>query len=163
VDIETTRLAFRPNRITTLFVGESAPFNGDFFYRGSPPMTQHMRCAIEESLGPTGDFLETFKAFGWYLDDLVLTPVDHLRGTAAERRERRAKCVAARPSLAERIAEYRPLAIVSLLRSIREDVEAAAEMANIGVKPLNVPFPGMGWQGPFKDAMRPIWPTLPRL
>ena len=85
-DVETTRLAFRPGRITTLFVGESAPFNGDFFYRGDPLMTRHMRTAIENSLGATDDFLATFKGYGWYLYHLVLTPVDHLRGRLDESR-----------------------------------------------------------------------------
>src|SRR5229473_704723 len=42
--VEATRARFRPERITTLFVGESAPDSGDFFTR--------------------------FKAYGWYLDDL---------------------------------------------------------------------------------------------
>lgn len=157
-DVEIIRLEFRPARITTLFVGESAPFNGDFFYRGNPPMTIHMRTAIEHSLGVTDDFLATFKGYGWYLDDLVLTPVDHLRGRA-----RREPCVAARASLAERIAEYQPLAIVSLLRSIRKDVEIAAAMAGSNVTPINTPFPGMGNQTQFKNEMRAIWATLPRL
>jgi hypothetical protein len=120
-------------------------------------MTQHMRSATEESLGPTRDFLATFKSFGWYLDDLVLTPVDHLRS-----RERRTACVAARISLAQRIAEYRPLAIVSLLRSFRADVEAAAALARSSAVFHNVPFPGCGQQGRFKDEMRPLWPLLPR-
>jgi hypothetical protein len=159
MNVETTRLAFRPSRITTLFVGESPPFNGAFFYRGNPPMTRVMRRAIEESLGATDNFLETFKAFGWYLDDLVLDPVDHL-----DDRERRAMCVAARCKLAERVAEYQPLMIVSLLRSIREDVEKAAEMAGCAVEPLNAPFPGGGWhETPFRNEMRSRWATLPRL
>ena len=145
--------------MTTLFVGKSPPFNGAFFYSGNPPMTRVMRRAIEESLGATDNFLETFKAYGWYLDDLVLTPVDHL-----DDRERRAICVAARCELAGRIAEYQPLMIVSLLRSIREDVEKAAEMAGCAVKPLNAPFPSGGWhETPFRNEMRSRWATLPRL
>jgi hypothetical protein len=79
ISIETIRLAFRPDRITTLFVGESAPISGDFFYCGGTALERVMRSAIEGSLGPTsGDFLGAFKAYGWYLDDLVLTPIDHL-------------------------------------------------------------------------------------
>ena len=65
--------------------------------------------------------------------------------------------VAARASLAERIAEYRPLTIVSLLRSIRKDVEIAAAMAGWSVEHINTPFPGMGWQDKFKDEMRYRW------
>jgi hypothetical protein len=32
--VEATRARFRPDKITTLFVGESAPDGGDFFYFG---------------------------------------------------------------------------------------------------------------------------------
>jgi hypothetical protein len=163
-DLETIRLAFCPNRITTLFVGESAPFNGDFFYYGRTALERVMRSAIEESFGPTsGDFLKTFKAYGWYLDDLVLTPVNRLRGSADKYRERRAMCEAARSQLAGRIAEYQPLTIVSLLRSIRVDVEEAMKMADCRVEHINTPFPVNWHEKAFKKKMRPIWPSLPRL
>ena len=99
--IEATRLRFRPERIMTLFVGESAPASGDFFYYGTSGMTRYMRQAIEGAFGATDDFLQTFKGYGWYLDDLALVPVDKLPGT-----ERIAVCRSWQDSLAERIAAY---------------------------------------------------------
>jgi hypothetical protein len=119
--VEATRARFRPDRITTLFVGESAPASGDFFYYGNNAMLRHMQRAVEQALGEGGDFLERFKAYGWYLDDLVLTPVNQLT-----KAQRDAKCLGAQNSLAARIAEHRPLAIVSLLISIKTIVDAAA-------------------------------------
>ena len=59
----------------------------------------------------------------WYLDDLVLTPVNHLTSS-----ERKAKWLTAQNSLADRIAEYQPLAIV-----IQRIVEAAAIAAGSNV------------------------------
>ena len=53
--------------------------------------------------------------------------------------------------------------VVSLLRSIRKDVEIAAAMAGSRVTPINTPFPGMGSQTQFKNEMPPIWATLPQL
>jgi hypothetical protein len=44
--IEAARAKFRPERITTLFVGESAPSSGDFFYHGNSAMTRHMQSAV---------------------------------------------------------------------------------------------------------------------
>jgi hypothetical protein len=70
------------------------------------------------------------------------------------RGERKAKCRAAQESLAHRIAEYRPLAIVALLLSIREIVGAAR---------YAVPFPGMGLQSRFREAMACIIPLLPKI
>jgi hypothetical protein len=156
--VETARTNFRPERITTLFVGESAPVSGDFFYYGNTALQRHMQRAMEDAFGGSSDFLERFKAYGWYLDDLVLTPVNQLT-----KAERNAKCAASQASLAQRIAEYRPLAIVSLLISIRGIVEAAAVAAGSDAHRFAVPFPGMGQQARFKTAMAQIIQTLPRL
>jgi hypothetical protein len=139
-----------------LFVGESTPVSGDFFYRGNPLVTQIVMSAIEESLPGQGT-IASFKANGWYLDDLSITPIDNLRGKA-----RRDACVAARESLAERIATHKPLAIVSLMLGIREDVEAATTIARCNVRHITTPFPGMGQQRKFRDQMRPLCATLPR-
>jgi hypothetical protein len=156
--VEAIRARFRPERITTLFVGESAPASGDFFYYGNNAMLSHIQQAVEQVPGEDGEFLKRFKAYGWYLDDLVLTPVNQLTKS-----ERNAKCLAAQHSLAMRITEYRPLAIVSLLMSIRTIVDAAAIAAGSTAPRFAVPFPGMGQQARFKAAMAQIIPTLPRL
>jgi hypothetical protein len=158
--IEATRAKFRPDRITTLFVGESAPASGDFFYYGNTGMTRYMRRAVESALGQSSDFLERFKAYGWYLDDLVLTPVNHLT-KSSERKERKAKCREAQCSLAVRIAEYQPLAIVSLLLGIRNFVDAAAKKAGCDACRYAVHFPGNGQQALFLTDMASIIPKLP--
>ena len=43
--VEFSRARHRPDRITTLFVGESAPTGGKFFYFGNSGMTTYMRRA----------------------------------------------------------------------------------------------------------------------
>jgi hypothetical protein len=111
--VEAVRRRFRPKRITTLFVGESAPHSGDFFYCGNTAMSSHMKRAVELAFGKSDDFLKSFQAYGWYLDDLVLEPVNHLPES-----ERVAKCLNALKSLADRIEAYQPEAIVSLLKRI---------------------------------------------
>ena len=60
------------------------------------------------------------------------------------------------------LAEHKPLAIVSLMLGIREDVVAAMAIAGCDVMHINTPFPGMGQQKKFRDQMRPLWATLPR-
>jgi hypothetical protein len=67
----------RPGRITTLFIAESAPIGGTFFYYGNGHLGRYLQRSIEEVLAGDGDFLERFKSYGWYLDDLVPAPVDH--------------------------------------------------------------------------------------
>lgn len=155
--IEVIRARFRPERIRTLFVGESAPASGNFFYCGNTSMAREMQKAVEAGLGPTeGDFPKRFKALCWYLDDLVLEPVNHLK------RGRRAKCRAAQSSLATRIAEYQPEAIVVLLKGIKEIVFSAAIAAGSKADLYAVSFPGCGQQTNFQREMACIIRELPR-
>ena len=49
--VEFTRARYRPDRITTLFVGESAPASGAFFYHGDSAMLRYMQRATEAALG----------------------------------------------------------------------------------------------------------------
>jgi hypothetical protein len=156
--VETIRKRFLPVRITTLFVGESAPHSGDFFYCGNTAMWSHMKRAVELAFGKSDDFLKSFQAYGWYLDDLVLEPVNHL-----PKSQRIAKCLDAQNSLANRIAFYQPEAIVSLLKRIDPFVNAAAILAGSNATRYGVPFPGMGQQTRFQADMAAIIRKLPRL
>ena len=162
--IEAVRANYRPERAVTLLVGESAPASGKFFYGDDETaFARHIRQAMQaaELLPDTIDhckFLDRFKSCGWYLDDLVLTPVDRL--AMPDRRKARR---AAQASLARRIREYRPRAIVSLLMCIREIVEQAAGEAGSDAELFAVPFPGHGNQGRFREKMAVIVPKLPTL
>jgi hypothetical protein len=150
--IEATRARYRPSRIATLFVGESAPRSGAFFYCGNTALAREMERVMKTAgVTASGDFLEQFKARGWYLDDLVLTPVNHLG-----RAERNRRCRAAEQSLADRIARYQPRAIVALLLGIKAIVEAAATAPRYAV-----PFPGNGQQARFRRELALILPQLP--
>jgi hypothetical protein len=79
--IEVIRQRFLPERITTLFVGESAPHSGKFFYCGQTAMTTNMKRAVELAFGKSDDFLRTFQAYGWFLDDLVPEPINQLKSS----------------------------------------------------------------------------------
>ena len=156
--VEETRARYRPERITTLFVGESPPRSRRFFYYGNTALARYMSSAMRGAgLLGDGDFLDAFKACGWYLDDLVLEPVNHL--TPAQRL---AACRSAGASLADRIAEYHPLAIVTILLRIKDIVEAAAFAAGSDAPRYAVPFPGNGQQARFLKEMADILPKLPR-
>jgi hypothetical protein len=59
--VEAIRTRFRPEPITTLFIGESAPASGDFFYYGNSAMLRHMRRAVEQALGEMVIFCRALK------------------------------------------------------------------------------------------------------
>ena len=80
--VEEARKDHRPKQITTLFVAESAPVGGTFFYYGNGNLGRYVRRSIEQILPGDGDFLQRFRSYGWYLDDLVLAPVNQLTPAA---------------------------------------------------------------------------------
>lgn len=157
--IEAVRASYRPQPIITLFIGEFAPSSGAFFYFGNTALTRYMAEAMTAAglYDNNSNFLDRFKSFGWFLDDLVLTPVNQL-----PRSERKKKCFQAQASLADRIAEYQPRAIVSLMLGIKHIVDAAAVAAGCNAPHFAVPFPGNGQQTRFRAAMVHILPQLPR-
>jgi hypothetical protein len=149
---EKTRASYRPDRITTLFVGESAPHGGTFFYNQDSGLYREIRNAFR------GDenFLEDFKQSGFYLDDLVLEPVNHL-----DNQRRRSLCRESIASLVERLKDYKPQAILILLYSIKPMVLQAMGEAGILFEPFSTPYPGFGNQPRFRKAMAQIIPHLP--
>lgn len=156
--IEAVRARYRPERIVTMFVGKSAPASGKFFYGDENLFAHHIRQALLPDATNHRDFLNRFKSCGWFLDDLVLEPIDAWKKPAKLAARR-----AARDSLASRIREYRPRAIVSLLMCIREIVKQAAHEAGSGAELFAVPFPGHGHQKRFREQMAVILPHLPTL
>jgi hypothetical protein len=146
LEIERLRERYRPGTIRTLFVGESRPANGKFFY---DPELRPIARWFENALELGGDdFLCRFKNADLYLDDLVLTPINRCRNGDRDRRRREAV-----PGLKSRIARYTPTLVVVIMKGIAPFVREAAEgIARVEV----VPFPGYGHQGEFLIEMRKL-------
>jgi hypothetical protein len=149
---EELRKSFRPDHITTLFVGESAPASGKFFYSGNSSLFY----AMKRAFGGRMTFLEDFKLNGFYLDDLVLTPINKL--TDGERSARRWESVA---QFADRLMVYKPKAIVIVMRSVKPMVVEAMRAAGIPYDPYCAPHPAFGNWSRFHTAMTEIIESLP--
>ena len=154
-ELENVRQSFRPRRIATLFVGESPPFSGEFFYK----CDSNLYFRMKEAFGDTENFLSDFKNRGFFLDDLVLYPINQIKNEK-ERNQERSKNVS---SFAKRIRSYRPAAVVSLMRAIEPMVVKAMQQAGLTSVPLYVThfpiFPGN--VKAFKGEMAGIIPKLP--
>jgi len=150
--LEELRKSFRPARITTLFVGESAPASGRFFYSGNSSLFR----AMKKAFGNHETFFDDFKKKGFYLDDLALTPINKL-----ENRERNRHRQEAIPELAKRLIEYKPKAVVVVMRAIQPMVTKAMRMAGISYEPFCVPHPAFGNWTRFHNAMMEIIDSLP--
>lgn len=151
-NLEELRRSFRPRRITTLFVGESAPQSGKFFYSGNSSLSY----AMQRAFGSKATFLEDFKRSGFYLDDLVHVPVNKL-----ERRERSALRWKSVASLADRLRDYKPEAIVIVMRAIKPMVLEAMRSASLPFEPHFTPHPAFGSWTRFHTAMTEIIYSLP--
>ncbi len=136
---ERLRRSYRPARVRLLFIGESPPASGRFFYRRDSGLYRAIRDAfrgIDPSITDE-TFLEVFRRSGCYLIDACAAPVDHLDANS-----RRAACRASEPALTRRIRHLDPAAIVTLVRSIRDSVQRAAAQACWRGPILDVPYPG---------------------
>jgi hypothetical protein len=151
-DLEELRSSFRPRRITTLFVGESAPQSGRFFYSGNSSLFY----AMQRAFGGRATFLADFKGSGFYLDDLVRLPINKL-----VQRERTAHRWDSVSSLADRLMEYKPDAIVIVMRAIKPMVLEAMRRAGIAYQPYCTPHPAFGNWTRFHTAMTAIIYSLP--
>jgi hypothetical protein len=150
---EEIRSDFKPALITTLFMGESRPDGGTFFYKADSRLYK----AMQECFSFGANFLSEFKASGFFLDDLVLYPVNHYE--TSDRTVHRRRAVS---SLAERMTEYRPSAVVALMCAIEPMVREAMIEAGLSKVPLYVtPYPNHGNQMRFKTKMSEIIPKLP--
>lgn len=143
---EALRASYRPERIRVLFVGESPPAGGTFFYAANSHLWRYTQQAFartygrEWTSGPA--FLSDFQALGCYLEDLCVEPVNHLDPVT-----RRQHWQASVPSLAERIALAKPLAILTIIRRIERSVTRAIQESGIAPVPtVFFPFPHMGNQ-----------------
>jgi hypothetical protein len=139
---ERLRRRYRPARITLLFVGESAPAGGTFFYARNSTLYREMRAAFAAAVPQTfgrGDFLETFRTAGCFLDDLCLEPVNSLPD-----RERREKRTQAEGALSRRLRRYRPQTVVAIGKTTTAPhVRLALARAGLGGVAFNiVSFPG---------------------
>jgi hypothetical protein len=144
-ETERLRRSFKPRKVKLLFIGESAPCGGQFFYRQSG-MTSHtaraFADAFERSFASLGEFLGFFKSRGCYLDDLSLVPVDGMPP-----RERALTLAANIPALAGRIRSTNPDVVVVVVKKIEKHVRKALVMARMDVPTYVLPFPGQGHQG----------------
>lgn len=151
-DLEELRKSYRPDRITTLFVGESAPESGKFFYSGNSSLFY----AMQKAFGGRSTFLHDFKRSGFYLDDLVLTPVNKLKN-----KERSAIRWESAAKLANRLKDYKPDAIVIAMCAIESMVREAMHIAGIPYEPHCVPHPAFGNSNRFHAAIGKIIGGLP--
>jgi hypothetical protein len=136
---EELRHSYLPAGVRVLFIGESPPAAGTFFYAEDSELYRATRDAFYEvfpGLHFAASFLRGFAALGCYLEDLCHDPVNHLN--AQERRSARRGC---EDGLATTLSALQVRAIVVLLRSIIPNVARAATAAHCDAEQHVVTYP----------------------
>jgi len=126
---ELIRKQYQPTQIRVLLVGESEPIGGDFFYKAKGSFYTNIKNTIWPFIKSSENFLDDFKNHGFYLDDLILRPVNHLA-----KNDRKVLAVEWAPDLAHRVKSYQPQLVVCLMKSIVNEVKSAVEQS--GVNPV---------------------------
>lgn len=156
---ELLRRHYRPAAIRLLFIGESAPASGRFFYQKDSGLYRAIRdlfASIDPSIDDT-NFLHHFQAAGCYLVDLAPEPVDDLP-PAARRNALRDSI----PRLTASIADTRPSMIATLLRSIEPYVTQAIVHAAWHGPVITLAYPGRWhrYRVAFHETLLPVIRTL---
>jgi hypothetical protein len=142
---EELRRRYRPKKIRVLFVAESRPAGGTFFYAGNSNLARYTERAFRKGYDIPAmemkDFLRGFKAAGCYLEDLCPEPVNHIKTSSA----RRAAWQSAVEYLTGRISSAAPAVIIPIHKgSERYARQAAERAAYLHLVKAAIPFPSMG-------------------
>jgi len=153
---ERLRNRYRPDRVQILFVGESPPASGRFFYQANSGLYRALRETFLIAVPPLRktDFLNSFHFLGCYLVDLCSEPVDRM--TPQDRRD---AWLGGEARLARTLRDLRPQVIVTLVRSIRANVRRAQEQAGWSGPHLELPYPGR-WRSHRARFRRELVPLL---
>ena len=153
---ERLRKRYIPDPVRILFVGESPPASGRFFYQADSGLYRAVRDTFATAfrLLPKSGFLDSFRSLGCYLVDLCGQPVDHMTRDARE-----CACRAGEVRLTRTIRELHPQIMVATVKSIRQNVRRAQARAGWSGVYLELPYPGQ-WHRNRIEFERRLVPLL---
>ena len=163
-DFSRARRKYRPRKVRFLFIAESPPGSGGFFYFGTTigkdhlfretmkalefwPQDEPMRRGVDKR-----SMLGRFQSMGLYLLDTCVFPVDKLRPS-----ERRSAVLSQTPWLINDVIKANPPHIFIVKSSIFKPVSIALREAGLLTRVLNtgpVPFPSHGNQRVYRSMLR---------
>ncbi len=152
------RNRYIPTEIKTIFILESPPASGRYFYNSAGPTTEPlfsamMRDVVEMTPTCKADGLKEFQARGYFLIDSTYTPVNRLSD-----KEKEATILHDFEALVADLRQYaKPdTGIVLVKANVCRLLEP--KLQEVGFNILNrgtvIPFPASGQQGKFRAAIR---------
>jgi hypothetical protein len=149
---EITRNNYKPDKVKILFVGESCPKGGTFFYNSDSNLYKYTKQAFEQA---NKDFsLEHFKKYGCWLYDVCDVPVNGLQP-----HERREKIKLGLPLLLTTIDELAPQYIIVVKKGDMRDI-IFKNVCDCGYmcqeRAFNISFPSCGRQTEYQNELTEI-------
>ena len=158
------RNRYRPKKIRLVFVAESPPSSGGFFYFPETigkdhlfretmkalrlwPLSKPMKKGLNKRV-----LLEEFQSQGLFLIDTCRLPVDKLSD-----KERRVAIDREAPGLARRVEDLNPRGVIIVKKTIYAPVLDALVRVGLGDRVLNsreLPFPSHGKQTQYRKRLR---------
>jgi len=157
IKLELIRNSFYPpdGKVKFLFVGESPPYGGKFFYNANTGLYKYTKEAFSRAINiewrDDAEFLYYFRDHGFFLDDLCHEPVNqYKRGEGRNRQLKRQKSL---PDFTTRMKKYNPENIIIVMKAIEKFVKKAIEKNNLSIVTYLLPFPSYGHQQQYVDKL----------
>jgi len=143
IPFEDIRNRYLPSSVKVLFIGESPPIGGAFFFLGKSILFNATKVVFEEFynkhfLDPF-DFLNFFKNSGYFLDDLCHEPINHIEDKTLREKLRLDNIL----GLSDRLKDYNPRRIISVMKNPHFNmcVDKAIDNASIDISIRYAPLP----------------------
>ena len=157
MDYEVKRNDYKPNKVKILFVGESRPQQGTFFYFGNSNLFSYTKQAFEQAAKKKymtdAAFLDEFKNLGCWLYDVCDCPVNHCTKT-----ERKKAINDGIDALRNTIQKLNPEFIIVVKKGYFGK-RVMQEICNVGYNDshsFNLPFPSFGHQREYIDQLADV-------
>ena len=141
---------YKPDKVRILFVGESPPRGGTFFYKENSLLYRYTKEAFEQAKKPFS--LEYFRHTGCWLFDVCENPVDGLSA-----RFRRQEICDNKSRLISAIQSVTPEFIVVVKKGDMKKIvfEAIINTGDYttGATAFNLPFPACGHQNQYRNEL----------
>jgi len=148
---EARRKYYRPNVVDILFVGESRPQNGTFFYKEDSNLYRETKKAFNEYFGKDIFTLDAFKNWNCWLYDICENPVNGMDNVARED-----EILQNLPRLEYWIKTENPKYIIVCKKgSVRDAILASSIMNKYRENEtiFFLPFPSHGRQREFREGL----------
>ena len=150
-NFENLRNNYKPDNIEVLFVGESRPKGGTFFYQGDSALYKETKKAFDKYFDQDIFKLDKFKLWGCWLYDICENPVNHLSNE-----ERRSTIQENIPELESFIKQESPKIIIVCKKTLVEPKIRDSDIMHtyqVGNNIFFLPFPSNGNQRRYREEL----------